>query len=393
MWRRTARSVVARAVLAIVVISAVDDVRLDMATGAWRELVSQLFLIAVCAVLWRGASGATAGVVLAALGALFDGVWGFGVASSFTLLVAGFAAAYTGRRRLVIGWGVTVAVWVGALYGRGVPLIRVPGLWLPLIGATLVLGLGFAVGDGQRRAALAEGRASEAEVARREVERRLAEAREAERRALVDELHHGVARKLALASMRLGLLAETRGLREVSEVERLCQEATNELRLLMRTLTAGEGEPSGVAPPAVSSVVHAEAERLRGDGHHVEVSCPDEVGEPLRGTVARIVEEAAANITRHAGERARCSIRVEVEPEGVRVEVRNTVGEGGGEPGTRLGLVALERRCALLHGSLRTGMTDGEWVLEAFLPTPPPSGASGGGTPGSAATPGRTARE
>ena len=161
----------------------------------------------------------------------------------------------------------------------------------------------------------------------------------------------------------------------------------------MRTLTAGEGEPSGVAPPALPSVVHAEAERLRGCGHTVKVSCPDEVGEPLRGTVARIVEEAAANITRHAGDQARCSIRVGVEPEGVRVEVRNTVGDGGGESGTRLGLLALERRCALLHGTLRTGVVDGEWVLEAFLPTPPPGGDSGGAVPSPPPRPGRTARE
>ncbi|WP_168583341.1 sensor histidine kinase [Gephyromycinifex aptenodytis] len=391
--RRHAQLWIARGVLIVLGLSAADDARLDLSRGDWRDLLAQILLLCVCLVLWRGARGAAWSLIFAAACGALSMTGGDGVTTLFVFLLTGFAVAYTGRGRLVAAWVVGVAVCGFALFLRAVPLWSAPGIGLPLMGGTCVLALGLTVGDGQRRALRAEEQASEAEVARREAERRLAEAREADRRALADELHHGVARKLALASMRLGLLAETHGLPEASEVEALCREATNELRLLMGTLTAGEGESSGVAPPAVSSVVHAEAARLRHGGHAVEVFCPDEVTEPLRGTVGRIVEEAVANITRHAGAQAWCSIRVEVEPEGVRVEVRNTVGQGGGEPGTRLGLLALERRCALLYGTLWAGLVGGEWVLEAFLPAQPPDGASGGATPGSLPTPGRTARE
>lgn len=163
-------------------------------------------------------------------------------------------------------------------------------------------------------------------------------------------------------------------------IEGVCREATADLGRLIGILTADVPEQGSVpdrTDPDVGrkdlgDVVDAQARHLRASGHDVEVTCTArDVPPAIVDTAGRILEEAVANVIRHAGGGSRCEIAVTTSSQHLDVRVVNTVADtaGGATSSTHLGLVSLAERVRLLKGMFSAGPEpDGRWVLSAHVP-------------------------
>jgi signal transduction histidine kinase len=85
-------------------------------------------------------------------------------------------------------------------------------------------------------------------------------------------------------------------------------------------------------------------------------------------TAFRIVQEALANVRKHAG--AVCAaVRIAYRPDGLDLVVTNVPGAASGEPGSGHGLAAMRERAAVYGGQLEAGVEpDGTFAVRARLP-------------------------
>jgi signal transduction histidine kinase len=200
---------------------------------------------------------------------------------------------------------------------------------------------------------------------------RLVEAREEERRRLRRDLHDGLGSQLAALNLQAGAL---RGLIERDPAA--AQAEVAELREQLRAAIASiRTLVHGLRPPAIDELglVTALRERARqynGDGLVVETTLPARLPElPAAIEVAmyRIVEEALANVVKHAAA-SWCSVRL-VAGEAIDLCIEdNGVGI---RPAARagIGLQSMRERAAELGGTcLIDPRPDGGTVVQVRLP-------------------------
>ena len=188
-------------------------------------------------------------------------------------------------------------------------------------------------------------------------------AQEEERRRLARDLHDEVNQALTAILLRLEALAqdspETR-VDEVTELKRLVNQAMEELLNLARQLRPSALDDHGLMP-----AVEAQLKRFSArTGIEVTLNAegdPDALPEDVQTAVYRILQEALANIGRHAGATA---VAVDIEADGERLELRvRDDGEGfdpaattrhaaGGGHGAGLGLSGMAERARLAGGEL-----------------------------------------
>ncbi|MFC5003719.1 sensor histidine kinase [Dactylosporangium cerinum] len=222
------------------------------------------------------------------------------------------------------------AIWSG--YGRVADLDV--SIWLLLVAAAAVGGLGLARQWANRRA-----------------ERRLAEqirreAAEAERNRLARPIHDGVLQVLALVQRHGAELGGTG-----SQLAALAGEQEVALRSL---LSGGAPTPPGNKQPA-SDDLRTTLTALASAT--VEVAAPADpvpLPQPAASEVTAVVEAALDNVRRHAGPDARAWVLLEDEGEGVRVTVRDN---GVGFDPARLAEAAGEGRLGVAQ-SIRGRVTD-----------------------------------
>ena len=188
-------------------------------------------------------------------------------------------------------------------------------------------------------------------------------AQEEERRRLARDLHDEVNQALTAILLRLEALAhETPPERapEVAELKRLVNQAMDELLNLARQLRPSALDDHGLVPAVETQLKRFSART------GVEVSLnaegdPDLLPEDVQTAIYRILQEALANIGRHAGATA---VSVDIEADDGRLELRvRDDGAGfdpgaltrGGQsdgPGAGLGLSGMVERARLAGGEL-----------------------------------------
>jgi signal transduction histidine kinase len=95
---------------------------------------------------------------------------------------------------------------------------------------------------------------------------------------------------------------------------------------------------------------------------------------PLEGDAGlmlyRVVQEALANVAKHAGRGARVTVRLAWAAGGVEVSVADSGGDGAGAglPSGGFGLTSMAERAALKGGRLRAGHTDDGFAVWLWLP-------------------------
>lgn len=187
-------------------------------------------------------------------------------------------------------------------------------------------------------------------------------AQEEERRRLARDLHDEVNQALTAILLRLEALAQDSPdarLDEVNELKRLVNQAMEELLNLARQLRPSALDDHGLLPAVETQLKRFSARTgvevtLNADGE------PDLLPEDVQTAVYRILQEALANIGRHAAATA-VGVDVEVEDDRLELRIRDdgagfdplTVTRNGGEgPGAGLGLSGMAERARLAGGEL-----------------------------------------
>ncbi|MFT3862231.1 sensor histidine kinase [Micropruina sp.] len=93
----------------------------------------------------------------------------------------------------------------------------------------------------------------------------------------------------------------------------------------------------------------------------------------VRLTVQRILQEAVANVIRHASAGAECRLALRQDEANIEVTVSNRVRAADAAPSRSvtsggMGLASLAERVSLLSGTLTTGVEHDDWVVRANLP-------------------------
>ena len=207
--------------------------------------------------------------------------------------------------------------------------------------------------------------------------RRLVAAREEERRRLRRDLHDGVGPSLAALHVQSGVLR-----RLIESDPDQAAELLDELRGDIRaTIDEVRRVAYALRPPALdqlglAAALQAQAERGVSAGGDAAVQVTIEVPAlpplPAAAEVAayRIVQEALANVSHHAGAQ-HCRVRLALEEGVLRVEV---VDDGRGLPvgyQAGVGLLSMRERAAELGGSCTVqALPGGGTRVLALLPLP-----------------------
>jgi signal transduction histidine kinase len=310
--------------------------------------------------------GVLAGVVLQS--ALLD-PGSIPASSIATLICANFAiGAYADRRfsvaglaLMAIGGGVHAAV----VHPGSVAQAVLGGAAVPWTVGRILRGQRRLTGEVREKATQMErSRASDARAAAG-----------AERMRVARELHDAVAHNISVIAIQAGGadgIVERdpeRAAQCAALIETVSREAIVELGRLAGDPALGDDRPAGLAR------VDALAERAREGGLPVEVAIE---GEPrplpagLDLAAFRIVQEALANASKHAGD-ARARVVVRYEPRAVELEIADDGhGVNGHAPpgdGSGHGLVGMRERAALYGGTLQAGRRDeGGFEVRARLP-------------------------
>ena len=198
------------------------------------------------------------------------------------------------------------------------------------------------------------------EAERRRAGRLVLRAQEEERRRLARDLHDEVNQALTAILLRLEALAHDsppERSAEVAELKRLANQAMEALLNLARQLRPSALDDHGLVPALEAQLKRFAARtgvqtRLHADGDSSELA------DDVRTAVYRIVQEALANVGRHA---SATSVEVEVSMNGGGTELRVRDDGAGFDPaqprdgsrgGAGLGLQGMAERARLVGGVL-----------------------------------------
>ncbi|MFJ1702006.1 sensor histidine kinase [Kitasatospora sp. NPDC088346] len=325
------------------------------------------------------ATAATAAVTLASAPSAGPWPWPAATLIGYLFLLAALAPRESGRTLLAV-WLVTLVGTVGAAAAFPHRAGGTPALAVVLAGAVLLLGWSLR-GRGEARRRLAE----QEQIS--EEERALRTLLE-ERTRIARELHDVVAHHMSVitvqadsAPYRIGGLPPE-AVEEFAGIATAARSSLAEMRRLLGVLRSGQDGPDRSPQPGVAdlgrlvrTVAAAGVEAQLSVGPEVDALLPLPDATDL--SVYRIVQEALANVVRHApGARTRVSLSAQDGT--LRVTVVNDAPRSGGTPveaagGTGHGLVGMRERVRLLDGRLDTGpLPEGGFRVAAELPVTTP---------------------
>ncbi len=194
-----------------------------------------------------------------------------------------------------------------------------------------------------------------------------------ERHRIARDVHDLVAHSLTVVVLHVG--GARRVLRTdpdaaegaLADAEQVCRESLDGIRGVVGLL-----REDGDHPPVLSLGLDELVDGYRAAGLPVTLTLRgDPAALPLatRVTLHRVVQEALANVGRHAGTGAATSVEVGVDAGGADVRVSNDLPAPRAAPGHGgFGLLGLVERVASLGGTLSGGPDDGSWVVRCRLP-------------------------
>ncbi|MFC5143919.1 sensor histidine kinase [Streptomyces aureoversilis] len=323
---------------------------------------------------WAIAFAADVAAAVAALAEPVQGdwPWPWPPMTVISMLLLMLAVGMRERRPMLLA--VWLATGVSGAVLRGlVPERSSSNVWITAfaVGGILMLLAGALRERGDARRALAEQETiSEAERARRTLLE--------ERTRIARELHDVVAHHMSVITVQAdsapyrieGLPEQAR--EEFGTIAATARESLTEMRRLLGVLrsedASGEGGAERAPQPGVARIPQLVEATVRS-GLPVELAMPDPLPDAVPQTVDlsayRIVQEALANVVRHApGADTRVSVSVGEAGTDLLVLVVNTAAADRDAPpvetgGTGHGLVGMRERVRLVGGTLDTGPLDG----------------------------------
>ncbi|WP_354640146.1 sensor histidine kinase [Kitasatospora camelliae] len=333
---------------------------------------------------WVVGGSVAAGALLTADSPTGAGPWPWPVTSmiGYFFLMLALALREHGRTLLAV-WLTTLLATAVAAVGWQQRFDPASIVAVTLSGAVLLLGWSLR-GRGEAQRLLAEQeRISEAERGLRTLLE--------ERARIARELHDVVAHHMSVITVQAdsapyrieGL--PVAAVEEFGSIAAAARGSLSEMRRLLGVLRSADSEADKTPQPGLADL-DGLVRRVAAAGVAAElavdpaVAALGELPPAVDLSAYRIVQEALANVVRHApGARARVALAP--TEAGLAVTVVNDAGPGGGsadaavEPGggTGHGLVGMRERVRLLNGSLDTGpLPDGGFRVAAVLPVDHP---------------------
>ncbi|MFE6964094.1 sensor histidine kinase [Agromyces sp. NPDC057679] len=292
----------------------------------------------------------------------------FGVGTLVSVVVGGDPQLVTTAYFLVLvysvlRWGNGRAMLGGAalvLAGTLAPLLLESPSPVDLVGGLAVvvttgsLGLAFRWRAGARA---------------RELERM----RLLEREELARELHDTVAHHVSAIAIQAQAGAAVAAQHPDAATEALrviegeASRTLDEMRAMVRVLRRSDA-PELAPVPGLDDLGRLTSSPAGGPAVTVELDGDTASVPPAIGAaVFRIAQEAVTNSRRHAHGATRVEVRVRVDGDGVRLDVRDD-GEAVVSARPGFGLTGMAERAALLGGRCEAGPCDGGWTVTAELP-------------------------
>jgi signal transduction histidine kinase len=355
----------------------------DSFAGA-RPVNAVLSLLAMMPFVWRRTAPLAAlagGVLLLCAPHAFAALDVTVLATALPLIVLTASAGYHAERRpAVLGLAAAVAGFL--LVSWTTPFLRTPesfGFNFLMLTAPWAAARGVREREERARrlgAALATERA--------ERETRMAEVVVEERARVARELHDIVAHGVSVMVVQVGgarlQLTEDpeRAARSLLHAEEAGRQALSDLRQLVGVLRAtGPQAPSADPGPLPGlGQLPALLDQVRAAGLEAVLTVtgtPGPVPPMIDLSSYRIVQEALTNIIKHT-EATRARVVVDHGPGRLRLQVTDDGPRRARHPVTTggHGIVGIEERVALLHGSVRVGpRADHGWAVEVEMPIAP----------------------
>ena len=343
----------------------------------WRWLWAVVLTALAPTLLWRRARPFTMLAIAFAVGTSV-GLATAGDPQLYTtayFLILLYAVFRWGSGRAMIGGGVLVGI------GMLLTFLATPPQVADVIGGVAVAVMTATLGLAVR-------------WRRRARSRELEQVRLLEREQLARDLHDTVAHHvsaIAIQAQAGSAVAATDPGATVQVLQAIEAEATRTLREMRAMVGVLRGPGDALAPtPGLADIRALETTdaatpavvvRLGGD--------LDSVPQAVAAAVFRIAQEAVTNARRHARDASRIEVGVEVDAEGVQLEVRDDGGAAAGPtrpeaprsapalrggdarsiPSFGYGITGMRERAALLGGTCEAGPAlGGGWVVAARLP-------------------------
>jgi signal transduction histidine kinase len=220
----------------------------------------------------------------------------------------------------------------------------------------------------------------EASLVAQELSRHVSEIQEDERQRIAGELHdttgqHLIAISLNVMNLRREMKVSRRVERLIEDIERSAEEAQHEIRLLSYLLYPPQLEHDG-ARQTIEHYVEGFARRANLGVQHRVTDAVDELPLDLQRSVLRIIQEAMANVHRHA-EATSVAVLVHRDARDLYVEVRD---DGRGmartdragdetQPSLGVGIPGMRARLRQFNGTLQIESSQAGTVLKARIPS------------------------
>lgn len=210
-------------------------------------------------------------------------------------------------------------------------------------------------------------------------------AAERQRRAIARDLHDTLAYATTTMVMRAEE-ARLRGdhdehtLRDLDFIAATGRSASADLRTMLAMLRDSESEvhddpnPLGLLPASrLEEVIDAQAAKLRAFEFDVNLSTngnPADLSERVATVIARVITEAASNITKHGDRCQEVTVMLDLEGSDIEAVLVNSIRSDEQVTGpSGLGLLGLREIVAAEGGTLSSGPVGGRWITHLTLPT------------------------
>ena len=305
-------------------------------------------------------------------------VWhllGYTDGPSLAIFVAlyGLGRYIAGPRTTMFALVAATGAFIATAIGDGDPMadLAVAAIVVPL----LPWYIGRRVAARQERLRLLEDRA---ELLEREQATELRQILDEERRSIARELHDVVAHRVSLMTVQAGAAQAImdrdpgRAAQSMTAVEDAGRAALDELRHLLDVLEPRSADQPRT-PAASLTDLRRVAQQMEDAGLAATLAVgdiPENLPRRVELSAFRIVQESLTNVLRHAGPGARATVRLEVEGDGLRIEVTDDgVGRSSWTGGSGRGIAGMRERAQLLGGRFEAGPADdGGFRVRATLP-------------------------
>lgn len=356
-----------------------DDLRalesVDQAPATMVVIAVQMILgyVSLALIAWRPGIASALLLVPLAL-ALFTHNYGFTLICAVIVTIATVSML---PRVMTIIYSVILAAWtITAVVVESTTDV----LWI--MGTPLVTGVLIGVA---LRFFVIQHRENKARL--RSIEAAHQQLREQERLELARDLHDVVAHELTLVTMQAAgshrqndpvVLHDT-----ICTMENAARSGLQELRTLLHILRESPGavsrndNSSGLTTGSLESLVDSLSASLTAAGFSVTVNTVDgfeKLPTSVRGTAARILQEASTNIIKYAPAGSTCLLSLTTDANSVMIRTENELqqsyrSDDGEFPMTSgYGLHGIQERVALLNGEVTYGPQDDRWVLDVRIP-------------------------